>query len=118
MGNGAQKLNILHGAGAWETFDPDTSRIWWKEVGVHQNLTHAVHPDPISGAHCWLQKAVNVRKAVAQREIRRRLGGHAALDGRLPRVEGADAPGLAGQPGRHAAPLLAEATAEAGARGL
>ncbi|MCB0129360.1 MAG: hypothetical protein KDD78_00865, partial [Caldilineaceae bacterium] len=42
---------------------PDTSRIWWKDVGVHQNLTHAVHPDPISGAHCWLQKAVNVRKA-------------------------------------------------------
>jgi hypothetical protein len=32
-------------------------------VGVHQNLTHAVHPDPVSGAHCWLQKAVNVRKA-------------------------------------------------------
>ena len=60
---GGQKLNILHGARAWETFDPDTSRIWWEDVGVHQNLTHAVHPDPISGAHCWLQKAVNVRRA-------------------------------------------------------
>ena len=48
---------------AWESFDPDTSRIWWEDVGVHQNLTHAVHPDPISGAHCWLQKAVNVTKA-------------------------------------------------------
>ena len=23
---------------------------------MHQNLTHAVQPDPISGAHCWLQK--------------------------------------------------------------
>jgi anaerobic selenocysteine-containing dehydrogenase len=56
-------LNILHGARAWESNDPDTSRIWWEEVGVHQNLTHAVHPDPISGAHCWLQKAANVRKA-------------------------------------------------------
>ena len=60
---GGNKLNIVKEAEAWETFDPDTSRIWWKEVGVHQNLTHAVHPDPISGAHCWLQKAVNVRKA-------------------------------------------------------
>jgi anaerobic selenocysteine-containing dehydrogenase len=60
---GGNKLNIIKEAEAWETFDPDTSRIWWKEVGVHQNLTHAVHPDPISGAHCWLQKAVNVRKA-------------------------------------------------------
>jgi hypothetical protein len=51
----------------WKTFDPDTSRIWWKDVGVHQNLTHAVHPDPISGAHCWLQKAVNVRKAAGEK---------------------------------------------------
>lgn len=61
--DGTYQLNILHGARAWDSFDPDTSRIWWEEVGVHQNLTHAVHPDPISGAHCWLQKAVNVRKA-------------------------------------------------------
>lgn len=60
---GNYKLNIIHGARAWQSYDPDTSRMWWQEVGVHQNLTHAVHPDPISGAHCWLQKAVNVRKA-------------------------------------------------------
>lgn len=57
------RLEVLHGAGAWDSFDPDTSRIWWEDVGVHQNLTHAVHPDPISGAHCWLQKAYNVKKA-------------------------------------------------------
>jgi hypothetical protein len=62
-GHGHNELNIIHGATAWESVDPDTSRIWWEDVGVHQNLTHAVHPDPISGAHCWLQKAVNVRKA-------------------------------------------------------
>jgi anaerobic selenocysteine-containing dehydrogenase len=62
-GKGGHTLNVIHGAKAWESFDPDTSRIWWEEVGVHQNLTHAVHPDPISGAHCWLQKAINVRKA-------------------------------------------------------
>ena len=37
-------------------------RIWWTNVGVHQNLTFAVHPDPISGQHCWHQ-AVRVRKA-------------------------------------------------------
>lgn len=64
-GSGQFQLNVLHGATAWESSDPDTSRIWWDEVGVHQNLTHAVHPDPVSGAHCWLQKAVNVRKANA-----------------------------------------------------
>jgi anaerobic selenocysteine-containing dehydrogenase len=62
-GQGGYGLNILHGARAWESSDPDTSRIWWEEVGVHQNLTHAVHPDPVSGAHCWLQKAINVAKA-------------------------------------------------------
>jgi anaerobic selenocysteine-containing dehydrogenase len=61
--DGNFKLNILHGARSWESFDPDTSRIWWEDVGVHQNLTHAVQPDPVSGAHCWLQKAVNVSKA-------------------------------------------------------
>ncbi len=60
---GAFRLNILHGARPWKSFDPDTERIWWEDVGVHQNLTHAVHPDPVSGAHCWLQKATNVRKA-------------------------------------------------------
>ncbi|MFW6097468.1 MAG: molybdopterin dinucleotide binding domain-containing protein, partial [Chloroflexota bacterium] len=57
------QLNILKQGGPWSTFDPDTSRIWWKDVGVHQNLTHGVHPDPVSGAHCWLQKATNVSKA-------------------------------------------------------
>jgi len=64
-GHGHHELNIIHGGTAWESPDPDTSRIWWEDVGVHQNLTHGVHPDPISGAHCWLQKAVNVRKAAA-----------------------------------------------------
>jgi hypothetical protein len=42
--------------------DPDTLRIWWTDVGVHQNLTFPVHPDPVSGQHCWHQ-AVRVRKA-------------------------------------------------------
>ena len=45
--------------------DPDTQRIWWTDVGVHQNLTFPVHPDPISGMHCWHQ-AVVVTKARAE----------------------------------------------------
>jgi anaerobic selenocysteine-containing dehydrogenase len=60
---GRHRLNVLKGGEPWSTFDPDTSRIWWQEIGVHQNLTHAVHPDPVSGGHCWLQKATNVRPA-------------------------------------------------------
>ncbi|WP_249009308.1 molybdopterin-dependent oxidoreductase [Conexibacter sp. DBS9H8] len=42
--------------------DPDTLRIWWSDTGVHQNLTFPVHPDPISGMHCWHQ-AVRVGPA-------------------------------------------------------
>ena len=61
-GKGGFLLRVLHGAQAWKSSDPDTSRIWWSEVGVSQNLTHAVHPDPISGVHCWLQIAKSVTK--------------------------------------------------------
>jgi anaerobic selenocysteine-containing dehydrogenase len=50
------------GVGPYESSDKDTLRIWWNDVGVHQNLTFPVHPDPISGMHCWHQ-VVRVRKA-------------------------------------------------------
>jgi anaerobic selenocysteine-containing dehydrogenase len=48
--------------GAFDSGDPDTARIWWSDVGVHQNMTFGVHPDPVSGMHCWHQ-AVTVREA-------------------------------------------------------
>jgi hypothetical protein len=50
------------GVGPFDSRDPDTKRIWWTDVGVHQNLTFPVHPDPVSGMHCWHQ-AVRVRRA-------------------------------------------------------
>jgi hypothetical protein len=50
------------GAAPYASSDPDTRRIWWTDVGVHQNLTFGVHPDPVSGMHCWHQ-AVRVRRA-------------------------------------------------------
>jgi anaerobic selenocysteine-containing dehydrogenase len=64
---------LQHGEAGWEmhptahvrpyeSADPDTQRIWWTDTGVHQNLTFAVHPDPISGMHCWHQ-AVHVHPA-------------------------------------------------------
>jgi anaerobic selenocysteine-containing dehydrogenase len=55
-------LSRKKGVGPFASSDADTLRVWWTDVGVHQNLTHAVHPDPISGMHCWHQ-AVRVRKA-------------------------------------------------------
>jgi anaerobic selenocysteine-containing dehydrogenase len=53
------------GVEAYQSSDPDTLRIWWSDVGVHQNLTFPVHPDPVSGMHCWHQ-AVRVKKAEAE----------------------------------------------------
>lgn len=44
------------GVGPFESSDPDTERIWWSEVGVNQNLTFPVQPDPVSGMHCWHQR--------------------------------------------------------------
>lgn len=56
------RLGNRGGHGPYESADQDMLRIWWGDVGVHQNMTFPVHPDPISGAHCWHQ-AVRVRKA-------------------------------------------------------
>jgi anaerobic selenocysteine-containing dehydrogenase len=61
--NGDFSMRRLKGATAYQSADPDTSRIWWEDVGVHQNITHAVHPDPVSGMHCWHQKATKVSQA-------------------------------------------------------
>ena len=49
-------MSTAEGVKPFESSDPDSQRIFWKDGGVHQNITHAPHPDPISGAHCWLQK--------------------------------------------------------------
>lgn len=49
-------LNRSKGMNAYESSDPDTERIWWNDTGVHQNLTFAVQPDPISGMQCWHQR--------------------------------------------------------------
>ncbi len=55
-------MRTLEGVRPYESADPDSKRIFWSDGGVHQNAAHAVHPDPISGAHCWHQK-VRVLKA-------------------------------------------------------
>jgi len=47
---------------AVDQLGPDSQRIWWSDTGVHQNLTFPVHPDPVSGMHCWHQ-VVKVEKA-------------------------------------------------------
>ena len=59
------KVSQVHGAQPFTSSDPDSSRIWWSDVGVHQNLTFPVHPDPLSGMHCWHQR-VTLEKAGPQ----------------------------------------------------
>jgi anaerobic selenocysteine-containing dehydrogenase len=61
---GRFSLRRKAGVAPHDSMDPDTRRIWWTDAGVHQNLTFAVHPDPISGMHCWHQ-AVRVKRAEA-----------------------------------------------------
>ena len=58
----ARGMKRKRGVEPYPSADPDSSRIWWTDAGVHQNLTFPVHPDPISGMHCWHQ-AVRVRRA-------------------------------------------------------
>ena len=61
-GAGVYRFRRVENVQAFESSDPDTKRIWWTDGGVHQNLTFPVHPDPISGMHCWHQ-LVTVSKA-------------------------------------------------------
>jgi anaerobic selenocysteine-containing dehydrogenase len=56
------KMSTLEGIRPFKSADADSSRIFWSDGGVHQNITFPVHPDPISGMHCWHQK-VRLEKA-------------------------------------------------------
>jgi anaerobic selenocysteine-containing dehydrogenase len=92
------------GARPYESADPDTRRIWWTDVGVHQNLTFSVHPDPISGMHCWHQAV--------------RLGRHGQVARGLSSVADQDPLGVGDLPRRHPTAALAHPTGQTGAEGL
>lgn len=61
-GQGGWSMRTIAGVQPFESKDADSKRIFWSDGGVHQNITHAVHPDPISGMHCWHQR-VRIEKA-------------------------------------------------------
>lgn len=63
--DGKYKMRVVDGIRPSKSDDPDTSRIFWSDGGVHQNITFPVHPDPVSGMHCWHQK-VSIEKAHAE----------------------------------------------------
>jgi hypothetical protein len=60
--DGQWAMSQRQGISPWPSDDPDSMRVWWTDAGVHQNLTFPVHPDPVSGMHCWHQK-VSVARA-------------------------------------------------------
>lgn len=60
--DGKWRLRQLKGIEPFESADPDSSRIWWSDPGVNQNLAFPVHPDPVSGMHAWHQR-VTLAKA-------------------------------------------------------
>jgi len=61
-GDGRYEMRQVHGTRPFKSDDADSGRVWWSEVGVHQNITFPVQPDPVSGMHCWHQR-VKVEKA-------------------------------------------------------
>jgi anaerobic selenocysteine-containing dehydrogenase len=61
---GVWRMKSVDDIGPYPSADPDSSRIFWSDGGVSQNLTFPVQPDPISGMHCWHQK-VRVEKAAS-----------------------------------------------------
>ena len=65
VGKGQWKMRQTSGVEPYESADRDTQRVWWSDAGVHQNLTFPVHPDPITGMHCWHQM-VRVERAGAE----------------------------------------------------
>ena len=63
-GKGQWKMRQLAGVHPYASRNSDTARVWWSDAGVHQDITFPVHPDPISGMHCWHQ-LVRVEPAAA-----------------------------------------------------
>jgi anaerobic selenocysteine-containing dehydrogenase len=59
---GAVRVRRVGDIAPFESDDPDSARVWWRDGGVHQNMTFPVQPDPVSGMHCWHQH-VTVERA-------------------------------------------------------
>ncbi len=62
VASGKWRMRVIDGIRPFKSGDADSARIFWSDGGVHQNITFPVHPDPISGMHCWHQK-VRIEKA-------------------------------------------------------
>lgn len=64
IARGQWKMRHVTDVTPYESGDGDTQRVWWNDAGVHQDVVFPVHPDPISGMHCWHQM-VRVERAGA-----------------------------------------------------
>jgi anaerobic selenocysteine-containing dehydrogenase len=66
-GDATWRLRQKKGIEPFQSDDPDSERVWWRDAGVNQNLAFPPHPDPISGMHAWHQR---VRLAKAEPDDR------------------------------------------------
>ena len=64
LGKGQWKMRQVSPVAPYQSPDEDTNRVWWSDAGVHQDITFPVHPDPVSGMHCWHQM-VRVERAAS-----------------------------------------------------
>ena len=92
VGKGQWKMRQLQSVSPYESADPETKRVWWSDAGVHQDITFPVHPDPVSGMHCWHQM-VRVEKAGDGRSLRRHFCRHESFLCGLSEMEGAGSSG-------------------------
>jgi anaerobic selenocysteine-containing dehydrogenase len=112
--DGRWHLSSASGVHPFESGDRDSSRVWWSDAGVHQNLTFPVQPDPVSGMHCWLQ-----RVSVGPAEAGDRYGDIAVDTGRsmevfrewLAKTRPGPGPGGLRRPLHFARPVKPQATA-------
>jgi anaerobic selenocysteine-containing dehydrogenase len=65
LGQGQWRIRQNVGVRPYSSRDSDTRRVWWSDAGVHQDITFPVHPDPVSGMHCWHQ-VVRVERAAPE----------------------------------------------------
>ncbi len=62
VAKGQWQMRQIRAVEPYDSPDPNSRRIWWSDAGVHQDIVFPVHPDPVSGMHCWHQ-LVRVEKA-------------------------------------------------------
>ncbi len=55
IASGEFRFRRIESINPFASKDPESTRIWWTDGGVHQNLMFRVQPDRVGGVHYWHQ---------------------------------------------------------------